>query len=329
LQLSSGGVLSGTPTAATASTSFTVTVQDSASPAQSAAQNLSLHVGSLLSVVTATLADGRVGSPYVQTLAASGGTGADTWSLASGSLPPGLALSPTGVISGTPTTVNPAGSTFSVQVQDSGAPAQVSAKTLSIRVAAPLVITTSTLPGATFGTAYSQPLAASGGIGTVTWSLAAGSGPLPAGLSLSSAGVISGTPSAMGTFSFTVQAADAGAPQQLAKQAFSIIVAPLYSLSFYVQPSDSSPNAQITPAIKVQVLNAQGNGVSGVAVTLAIAVNPGGSVLSGTTTAITGNNGIAILASNSLNNTGTGYILQATANLAGAGVALSNPFNIR
>ncbi|HEX7286114.1 MAG TPA: putative Ig domain-containing protein [Candidatus Angelobacter sp.] len=329
LQLNATGVLSGTPAAPASSASFTVTAQDSASPAQSAALTFSLHVSSQLSVVSVTLADGRIGSPYLQALAATGGTGAYTWSLASGSLPPGLVLSPTGVISGTPTTVNLAGAAFSVQVRDSGTPAQVSARTLSIRVAAPLVITTSTLPGATFGTAYNQTLAASGGVGTIVWSLAAGSGPLPTGLSLTSAGTISGTPSVVGTFSFTVQAADAGAPQQTATKTFSISVAPLYNVIFYVQPSDSSPNSQITPAIKVQVLDAKGKGVSGVAVALTIAVNPGGSVLSGTTVATTGNNGIAIFASNSLNNTGTGYVLKATTNLAGAGVALSIPFNIR
>jgi len=52
-------------------------------------------------------------------------------------------------------------------------------------------------------------------------------------------------------------------------------------------------------------------------------------VLSGTTASTTGNNGIAIFASNSLNKTGTGYVLQASTNLAGAGIALSVPFNIR
>ena len=103
----------------------------------------------------------------------------------------------------------------------------------------------------------------------------------------------------------------------------------LYNVSFSVQPNDSSPNKQITPAIKVLVVDAQGKAVTGAVVTLSIGVNPGGSVLSGTTVASTGNNGIAIFASNSLNKTGTGYVLKATTNLIGSGVALSNPFNIR
>jgi len=141
--------------------------------------------------------------------------------------------------------------------------------------------------------------------------------------------VISGTPLTPGTFSFTVQVVDAASPRQVATRTLSIVIPVLYNVSFSVQPSDSSPNKQITPAIKVLVVDAQGKAVNGAIVTLSIAVNPGGSVLSGTTVAVTGNNGIAIFASNSLNNTGTGYVLKATTNLVGSGVALSTPFNIR
>jgi hypothetical protein len=132
-----------------------------------------------------------------------------------------------------------------------------------------------------------------------------------------------------GTSSFTVQVADAASPRQVATRTLSITVPVLYNVSFSVQPSDSSTNKQITPAIKVLVVDAQGKAVTAAIVTLSILVNPGGSVLSGTTVAATGNNGIAIFASNSLNNTGTGYVLKATTNLIGSGVALSNPFNIR
>jgi hypothetical protein len=96
-----------------------------------------------------------------------------------------------------------------------------------------------------------------------------------------------------------------------------------------VQPSDTSPNSQITPAIKVVVQDAKGKLISGVTVTLTIETNPGGAVLSGTTVQTTNNSGVAIFASNSLNKAGTGYRLRATANLAGAVPAISNPFNIR
>jgi hypothetical protein len=241
-----------------------------------------------------------------------------------------LSLSAAGVISGTPTTVSTAGTSFTVQVVDSGAPAQTATRSLTLRVAATLTITTTSIATPKYNFAYNQSLTATGGIPPLIWSLAPGSGPLPTGLSLSATGVITGTATAAGSFTFTVQVADAGAPQQVATKTFAVVIAPLYNVTFYVQPSNSSPNTQITPAIKVLVTNAAtGKSVYGVTVTLSIAVNPGGSVLSGTTVSTTGNNGIAIFASNSLNNTGTGYVLKATTNLAGAGTALSVPFNIK
>ena len=71
-----------------------------------------------------------------------------------------------------------------------------------------LTITTTSLPGGTVGTAYSQTLQATGGTTPYTWSLA--SGTLPAGLTLNaSTGVISGTPTAAGTSNFTAQVTDA------------------------------------------------------------------------------------------------------------------------
>lgn len=71
---------------------------------------------------------------------------------------------------------------------------------------APPVITTDTLPSGTAGTAYNQTLTAESDA-PITWTLASGS--LPDGLSLSTAGAISGTPTASGTFSFTVKAENA------------------------------------------------------------------------------------------------------------------------
>jgi hypothetical protein len=324
------GSISGTPTQA-GSFIFTLQLVDSSSPTPATARRtLTISIATPLVITTTALNDGVTGVPYSQSLTATGGNSNFSWSLAPGSasLPPGLTLNSAGLINGTPN--GPSGTfSFTVQVQDTGTPQQVKTQALSIRIAAPLAITTATLAPAKFGTAYNQALAASGGIAPLSWSLAPGSGPLPGGLGLSSAGVISGTPNAVGTFMFTVQVGDGATPQQVATRTFSITVASLYNVSFSVQPSNSSPNAQITPAIKVLVTSPTGKGVSGVIVTLSIAVNPGNSVLSGTTTAKTGNNGIAIFASNSLNNVGTGYVLQATTNLAGAGTALSVPFNIK
>jgi len=133
------------------------------------------------------------------------------WSVEAGSLPNGLSLSTAGVISGTPTTAD----TFNFTVKAINA-AGNNTKALSIVIGASggtgtaPTITTATLPNGTVGTAYSQTLTATGDT-PITWSIETGSLPsgLPPGLSLSTAGVISGTPTTADTFNFTVKATNA------------------------------------------------------------------------------------------------------------------------
>lgn len=72
----------------------------------------------------------------------------------------------------------------------------------------PLTITTTALPGGTVGAVYNQTLAASGGVPGYVWSLNSGSNPLPAGLELNPAGVISGTSTATGTKTITIKVTD-------------------------------------------------------------------------------------------------------------------------
>jgi hypothetical protein len=86
----------------------------------------------------------------------------------------------------------------------------------------PLAITTASIPGGTARTAYSTTLKASGGSGSYAWTISAGA--LPAGLNLSTGGVISGMPTASGTNTFTVRVTDAGA-SSYAERALTIIVA--------------------------------------------------------------------------------------------------------
>ena len=87
-----------------------------------------------------------------------------------------------------------------------------------------LSVSTTSLPDGNLSQSYSATLQASGGTGTRTWSLASGSGPLPDDLTLSSSGVISGTPTVDASFNFTVQVADSGSPQQVATRALSILI---------------------------------------------------------------------------------------------------------
>jgi len=194
------GAITGTPTAAGTS-NFTARVTDNV--AATATKALSIVVNAAITITTSSLPADTVSISYNQTLAATGGTGAKTWSLSSGSLPTGLSLTSGGVISGTPSAAGT--SNFTVRATDTvGATAT---KALSIVINAAVTITTSSLPAGTVGTAYSQTLAATGGTGAKTWAIA--SGTLPTGLSLnSSTGVISGTPSASGTSNFTARATD-------------------------------------------------------------------------------------------------------------------------
>jgi hypothetical protein len=151
-------------------------------------------------ITTTSLPGGLTGTAYNQTLTATG-TSPITWSLASGSLPTGLTLSSSGAISGTPTTAGT--SNFTVKATNN---AGSDTKMLSIAISAttvPPTITTTSLPGGLTGTAYNQTLIATG-TSPITWSLAGGS--LPTGLTLSSSGVISGTPATAGTSNFTVKA---------------------------------------------------------------------------------------------------------------------------
>jgi hypothetical protein len=176
-----------------------------------------------LTIVTSIMPSAIVGTPYVEALDASGGTPAYSWSITSGSLPSGLTLTPsTGIITGTPKV----GGKFSVDiaVTDSSSPSQKKSTALTISVAAPpLSIPALTLPSVTAGTSYSQSLQATGGTAPYTWSIS--SGRLPAGLTLTpSTGIISGTPTASGTASFTATVRDSESPAKSASLATSIVV---------------------------------------------------------------------------------------------------------
>ena len=205
--LSSNGSFQGNP-GASGTFSFTVRVSDN--NGGWADQTLSLTITpaqSPLQILTTSLPNGTNGFFYSQQCFASGGQQPYSWSLMPGSadLPPGLAISAGGIISGTPTTSGTA--YFYVRVTD--AALATSDQFLSLNLYnPPLQLTNTSLPNATVSGLYSTQLGATGGQPPYSWELALGSANLPAGLSLSSSGLISGTPSVSGQFNFIVKVTD-------------------------------------------------------------------------------------------------------------------------
>ncbi len=145
---------------------------------------------------------GIVGQTYTSFVTASGGAGTLSYSVVSGSLPPGLSLSGS-TISGTPTTIGQY--SFTILVTDSASPIQQTG-VFTMDVTTLLVITTTAVPDATVGTPYSFQFTSSGGIGPIQWN----SYTVPQGLSLSANGVMSGTPKFSGAYNMSASAIDTG-----------------------------------------------------------------------------------------------------------------------
>ncbi|HEX4094086.1 MAG TPA: fibronectin type III domain-containing protein [Trebonia sp.] len=166
---------------------------------------------------------GEVSVGYSDQLTATGGTGALTWSVSSGSLPPGLTLNPsTGLLSGTPTT---AGSyAFTVKVTDAAGGSATQAT--SVTIAAVPTLANPAPPSGQTSIAYSDALTVTGGTGPFTWSVASGS--LPPGLTLNpSTGLLSGTPTAAGLYTFSAKVTDSYGLTATQSLSVSIAVGPL------------------------------------------------------------------------------------------------------
>lgn len=375
MSLSSAGVLSGTPLA-TGTSTITVTVTDASSPALTGTRQLTLDVTAAPAVTTSSLAAAGSSLPYSYALASSGGTGTHTWSVASGALPVGATLSPSGVLSGTTST--PGTSSFTVRVTDglgrtadralvlqvlppvtvataslgqgttgtaysvaltasggSGSyvwsatnlppglavapstgvlsgiptlqgtwvvgltavdaamPAASATKLITLVVAAPLTVTTVSLPTAYTSSSYSTTLAASGGSGSLTWSLY--SGTLPTGVALSSAGVLSGIPTVLGTFTPTIRVVDAYG--RVATRAFTLSVITSTTLkvsTIVIVKATTSTGA--TGTVTVTVVNGSGVAVGSVTVTGTFTVS--GITGSSSKSSTTSSTGVAVLKSN-------------------------------
>jgi Putative Ig domain len=219
----STGAIGGTPMTTVTNTPVTFKVTDSSTPALTATATFTLTITALLTITTTSLNNGVVNAAYSQTLIATGGTGAYTWQLTSGTLPSGLTLNAaTGVIGGIPTAAVTA-TPLTFKVTDSSTSPQSTTASFTLTIAGPLTITTTALNNGVVNAAYSQTLIATGGTGPYMWKLAAGR--LPSGLTLnSSTGQISGVPAAEVASVVTFQVTDASNPPQTAAAPFTLTV---------------------------------------------------------------------------------------------------------
>jgi uncharacterized protein (TIGR03437 family) len=224
--VSGSGVVTGT---ALPAGNFGIQVQVTDAQPVSAATTVNVNVLGLLT--TSPLPDGSTVSAYSAAFSAIGGSPPYTFS-ASG-LPAGLTLSSGGFLTGA---VKQAGtSSFSVQVMDKAGISASGTYSLTFDVPGPLTISAASPADGTVKVAYSASLAATGGNPPYVWSIQ--SGALPAGISMSSTGVFSGTPTAVGSASFIVQATDGSGASVSASATIKVDPPPLKFTTLSPLPS--------------------------------------------------------------------------------------------
>ncbi|WP_313283104.1 putative Ig domain-containing protein [Stenotrophomonas indicatrix] len=337
----SGATLSGTPTTQ-GSYTFGIRVTDSSSGTGSYAEvetvTLQVIPPPTILVNPFTVPGATVGAGYSQTLSGSGGTAPYTFAITAGSLPAGLSLNTsTGALAGTPT----AAGTFNFTVTATDANTFTGSRAYSLVVALPvIVIAPTTLPDGTVAAAYSQSVSASGGIAPYTYAITAGA--LPTGLTLGGTGGITGTPTAGGTFNFTVTATSnstgTGAPHT-GSRAYALVIAP----PTITLPASTLANGTQGVAYSAMLNPASGGtGAYSYAVTAGalppgIVLNASSGALSGTPTSA-GTFNFAVTATDSSTGTGPyssaprGYTLQIintppVANPLSASVAYNSSAN--
>jgi hypothetical protein len=144
-----------------------------------------------------------VSHSYNKTVTASGGTSPYSFIVMSGSLPPGLTLTSKGVLSGTPTSAG----IFTLAIQARDGYGRLGTRQYNLTIALPTIsLGPSTLPNATVSRTYSKNITAGGGTSPYSFSVTNGS--LPPELTLTSSGVLSGTPTSAGSFVFAIEARD-------------------------------------------------------------------------------------------------------------------------
>ncbi|ATB51245.1 putative Ig domain-containing protein [Corallococcus macrosporus] len=225
VRLDAQGRITGVPASAgTFSVAFLV--QDAAG--LSSQRALSLSAFTAPSLVGGTLPTAALGATYATELHAAGGRPPLTLRITSGTLPTGLQLEANHV-RGTPST--PGDASFTVEARDANG--RAASGTFQLTVESGITLTPGTLPDAYTDAAYRQGLVVANGRAPYIWAVSAGS--IPAGIRLTSAGLLEGTASTTGTFSFSIQVTDADA--RVATRDLTLAV--------YRPPSVSGPALQL------------------------------------------------------------------------------------
>ncbi len=195
------GAITGIP-GATGEYTFTIQAEDANHCTGSRTYTLKVVCPVLTLMPASPLPDATASLPYRQVFSVTGGSGSYTYGVI-GALPPGLVLSGD-TLSGTPTRTGTF--TFGIIAEDAYACPASRPYTLAV-VCPAITLSPASLPAAVKGQAYDQALTPSAGVSPFTFDLTGGA--LPDGITLSSDGVVSGTPSVSGSFNLTVTVTDA------------------------------------------------------------------------------------------------------------------------
>ncbi|MGD0429124.1 MAG: putative Ig domain-containing protein [Candidatus Acidiferrales bacterium] len=234
-QLTAGTASFAAPGVVAAETIVTITATSVDFPKQSA--TLTVKIEPPPQITTTSLPDATLNAPYSAPVTATGGVPPLKWTLSSGTLPKGLALgsstTDTVNITGTPTVAGVY--TVTVTVTDADGASNTSVP-FQIVVSSLALTTTSPLPAGTVDAPYvGVQFTATGGTSPYTFSVAAGS-TLPPGLSLTAAGDLTGTPGALGNYSFGISVTDNGTPPAVITNTYTLVVNPVQDLTLLTGP---------------------------------------------------------------------------------------------
>jgi hypothetical protein len=209
------GAINGTPTT---TGTFTPTIRVTDNVGQFVDKQFSIIIYGVLTITTPSLNEGRKTFAYNQSINTTGGAPTVTLSLSQGPLPSGITLTGN-ALSGTPTQAG----TFPIQIKMTDGLGNAATHDYSLTIDDTLTITTTTLPNGVVGVPYSQTIATNFGVGQVNFAIT--SGTLPTSLTLDpGTGLLHGTPSAQGSFTFTVGATDTLPITTL--QSYTVVIAP-------------------------------------------------------------------------------------------------------